>query len=231
MQRLIEHEALQMAMLQWLGSKRFLGSLALGGETMLRLCHELPRYSLGLDFSFFKEEDYNGFYKRLYNALSRDHDVTDAQNKDYSILVEVNKEKRMPKLKIEISKTVVSSGSTEEKIAFSPHFPIQILVRGFTLRQMLRNKIFSLLASGEIRDAFDLEFFVRKGVALNLPEEQKIKVLKKLKGFKKRDFDMKLGSILQPELRDYYRRQGFAYLEEKLSFEQWGNEGERKADA
>jgi predicted nucleotidyltransferase component of viral defense system len=225
MQRLIEHEALQMAMLQWLGSKRFLNSLAFGGETMLRLCHEFPRYSLGLDFSFFKQESYNGFYDRLYAAFSEDHDVIDAKNGDRSIVVEVKRKRRMPKLKIEITKTMASPGSTEEKIAFSPHFPLQILVRGFTLQQMLKNKIVSLVSSGEIRDAFDVEFFVRKGVNLNLPEAEKKKVLKKLKGFKKRDFDVKLGGILQPELRDYYGRQRFAYLEEKLLFEQWGNEG------
>ncbi|MBW1613169.1 MAG: hypothetical protein B6I32_07995 [Desulfobacterium sp. 4572_20] len=225
MQRLIKHEALQMAMLQWLGSKRFLASLAFGGETMLRLCHELPRYSFGLEFSFFKEESYDGFYDRFYTALSLNHDVIDAQNRDHSIIVEVKRKRRTPKLKIEISKTTVSPGSTEEKIAFSPHFPIQVLVRGFTLQQMLQNKILSLLAHGEIRDAFDVEFFLRKGVTLNLPEVEKKKVLKKLRGFKKRDFDMKLGGILQPELRDYYRRKGFSYLEEKFSFEQWGNEG------
>jgi len=225
MQRLIEHEALQMAMLHWLGSKRFLASLAFGGETMLRLCHELPRYSLGLEFSFFKKESYDSFHDRLYAALLKDHDVIDAQNGDYSIILEVKRKRRMPKLKIEITKTMASPGSIEEKIAFSPHFPIQILVRGFTLQQMLQNKIVALLARGEIRDAFDLEFFVRKGIDLSLPEVEKKKVLKKLKGFKKRDFDVKLGGILQPELRDYYRRKGFSYLEEKFSFEEWGYEG------
>ena len=225
MQRLIEHEASQMAMLQWLGSKRFLGSLAFGGETMLRLCHELPRYSLGLEFSFFKEDSYDSFYDRFYTVFSEDHNISNAQNDNDSIRVEVDGEKGMPKLKIEITKTTVSPGSTEEKIAFSPHFPTQILVRGFTLQQMLQNKIVSLLARGEIRDAFDVEFFLRKGVTLNLPEIEKKKVLKKLKGFKKRDFDVKLGGILQPELRDYYRRKRFAYLEEKFSFKQWGYEG------
>jgi hypothetical protein len=225
MERLIEHEALQMATLQWLGSKRFLESLAFGGETMLRLCHELPRYSLGLDFSFLKKESYDGFYNRLYTAFLKDHAISNAQNNNNSIVVEIIGEKGIPTLKIEITKTTVSPGSTEEKIAFSPHFPTQILVRGFTLQQMLQKKIVSLLADGKIRDAFDVEFFVRKGVDLNLPEIEKEKVLKKLRGFKKRDFDVKLGGILQPELRDYYRRQRFAYLEEKLSFKQWGSEG------
>jgi hypothetical protein len=31
-------------------------------------------------------------------------------------------------------------------------------------------------------------------------------------------FDVKLGSILVPELREYYRVNRFAFLEEKLSF-------------
>ena len=40
----------------------------------------------------------------------------------------------------------------------------------------------------------------------------------RLKGFKKNGFDMNLGSILVPELREYYRVKRFAFLEEKLSF-------------
>ena len=223
MQSLENHEAFEMAILQWLGSKRFLGSLSLGGGTMLRLCHELPRYSLDMDFWFFKAEDYEKFYKRLYDALSWEHNLTDAQNKYHSILVEIQKEKRMPKLKIEIRKTVAPPGSTEQKIAFSPHFPYQVLVRGFTLEQMLRNKILALIDRGEIRDAFDLEFLLRKGVALDLSEQEREKVVTRLRGFTKKDFAVKLGSILQPELRDYYRQQRFAYLQEKLSFEEWGN--------
>jgi len=207
-----------MAMLQWLGSKRLLGFLAFGEGTMLRLCHELPRYSRDMDFFFFKEEDYQHFYDRLYDALSRDHDITGAQNNLHSILVEIRREKSVSKLKIEICKIPAPPGSTEEKIAFSPHFPTQVLVRGFTLRQMLKNKVLALIDHGEIRDAFDLEFLVRKGVALNLSEDQRKNVVKRLKGFKKRDFEVKLGDILLPELRDYYIRQGFAHLEEKLSF-------------
>ena len=225
MQRLRDHEIFEMAMLQWLGSKRFLGSLAFGGETMLRLCHELPRYSLDMDFWFFKEDDYDQFYDGLYNALSQNYDIVDAQNNYSSILVDIQREKRMPKLKIEIRKTMPPPGSTEEKIAFSPHFPTQVLVRGFTLRQMLKDKVLNLIDRGEIQDAFDLEFLVRKGVALNLPEEQKKKIVKTLQGFKRRDLEVKLGGMLLPELRDYYKQQGFAYLEEKLSFEEWGNEG------
>ena len=127
----------------------------------------------------------------------------------------------MAKLKIEIHKTIAPPGGSEEKIAFSSHFPTQVLVRGFTLRQMLKHKVLALIDGGEIQDAFDLEFLVRKGIVLDLSEKQRGTVMKKLKRFQKKDFEMKLGDIVLPELRDYYNQQGFAHLEERLSFEQW----------
>ena len=43
------------------------------------------------------------------------------------------------------------------------------------------------------------------------------RLLKKLDGFKDRDFKVKLGSILEAEVREYYVTQRFSYLEEKLS--------------
>ena len=189
---------------------------------MLRLCHELPRYSLDMDFWFFRKTDFDQFYNRLHEASLKEHDVTDSQNKYHSILVEVRRAKGEPRLKIEIRKKLAPPGSSEEKIAFSTHFPTQVLVRGFTLNQMLKNKVAALLDRGEIRDAFDLEFLVRKGIGLeDLSEREKRELVKKLREFKKRDFDVKLGSILLPEFRDYYREKRFSYLEEKLKFEEW----------
>jgi hypothetical protein len=55
---------------------------------------------------------------------------------------------------------------------------------------MLRNKVLALIDRGEIRDAFDLEFLVRKGTTLELTEKEKQEILKKLKGFKKKNFDV-----------------------------------------
>jgi len=190
---------------------------------MLRLCHELPRYSLDMDFWFFKQVDFDGFYHRLEDSVRQEYDVTDVLNKFYSILVEIRKKAGMPRLKIEIRKTVAPPGSSEEKIAFSPHFPTQVLVRGFTLSQMCRSKVLALMDRGEIRDAFDLEFMVRRGVALDFNQEERQEIIRRLKGFKKKDFDVKLGSVLLPEVRDYYRKKRFAYLEENLTFEKWGS--------
>ena len=221
MERLADHEALEMEVLQWLRSKGLLRNLVFGGGTMLRLCHEMPRYSLDMDFWFYKEIEYDSFYQQLENLIGEDYDVTDMQNKFYSILAEIRKVAGMPKLKIEIRKTLAPGGSTEEKIAFSPHFPTQVLVRGLTLKQMFRNKASALLDRGEIRDAFDLEFLARRGVDLDLNEDDKENIIVKLQGFKKRDFSVKLGSLLLPEVREYYNQKKFAYLEEKLAFDKW----------
>ena len=53
------------------------------------------------------------------------------------------------------------------------------------------------------------------------------KIMKRLRVHKKRkDFDVKLGSVLLPEVRDYYRVKRVAYLEEKPTFQNWGSGNE-----
>ena len=221
MERLAKHEAFEMEVLQWFRSKGLLSSLVFGGGTMLRLCHEMPRYSIDMDFWFYKEVEYKSFYHQLENLISHEYDVTDMQNKFYSILVEIRKRVGSPKLKIEIRKSLAAGGTTEEKIAFSPHFATQVLVRGFTLNQMFKSKVSALLDRVEIRDAFDLEFLARRGVDLDLSQQDKKKIIERLRGFTKRDFSVKLGSVLLSEVRDYYNQKRFTYLEEKLTFDKW----------
>jgi hypothetical protein len=204
-ERLANHEAFEMEVLQCLKSKGLLHPLVFGGGTMLRLCHEMPRYSLDMDFWFYKEVAYDSFYHQLENLISQQYDVTDMQNKFSSILVEIRKRAGMPKLKIEIRKSLAAGGTTEEKIAFSPHF----------------NKVSALLDRVEIRDAFDLEFLARRGVDLDLSQQDKKEIIERLHGFTRKDFSVKLGSVLPSEVRDYYNQQKFTYLEEKLTFDKW----------
>ena len=224
MKRLEDHENFEMAFLSLLASNRLLDRIVFGGGTMLRLCHELPRYSLDLDFWFYRNTDFSDFFTRLRDAASASYEITDAEEKHYSLLLEIRRARGTTKLKAEIRKTLAPRGSSEQNIAYSPHFPSQVLVRGFTLRQMFKNKVAALTDRGEVRDAFDLEFLVRKGVEPDLNDEEKKTVTRRLGSFKKRDFDVKLGSIILPELREYYRVNRFRFLEEKLAFEEWQTE-------
>ena len=45
-----KHEIFEIEVLEKLKNARLLDSLVFGGGTMLRLCHELKRYSVDLDF-------------------------------------------------------------------------------------------------------------------------------------------------------------------------------------
>ena len=82
----------------------------------------------------------------------------------------------------------------------------------------MKNKIAAFIDRGEIRDCFDIEFLIRRGVELPAqPEKQLIEFQNKITLFGDKDFKVKLGSILESDIRDYYRANRFSYLEEKLS--------------
>jgi hypothetical protein len=85
----------------------------------------------------------------------------------------------------------------------------------------MKNKFDAFLDRGEIRDCFDIEFLLRRGVELPaLTNRQFNEFQKKLVRFKEKDFKVKLGSILENEIRKYYVEQRFGYLQEKLALRQ-----------
>ena len=82
----------------------------------------------------------------------------------------------------------------------------------------MENKIQAFLDRGEIRDCFDIEFLLRKGVVLPPGVSGKrIELRKKIARFKDVDFKVKLGSILEKDMRNYYVKNRFGFLEEKLA--------------
>jgi len=114
----VAHEVFEMAVLEWLRAKSLLRPLVFGGGSMLRLCHDLPRYSLDMDFWFFRKVDFERFYRRLGDFVQEEYDVTDTQNKFYSILVEIRKGVGTPRLKIEIRKAVSPTGHQRRRSPF-----------------------------------------------------------------------------------------------------------------
>jgi len=53
MQIFEQYECFEMQVLNDMNSMRMLTPLVFGGGTMLRLCHELTRYSVDIDFYFY----------------------------------------------------------------------------------------------------------------------------------------------------------------------------------
>jgi hypothetical protein len=200
-----------------MNSAKVLEPLVFGGGTMLRLCHELDRYSVDLDFWFIKRISQNTYFERIRLAFEKDYEITDSQIKHHTLLFELRSSLYPKRLKIEIRRERKDC-DFQEKIAFSRFSTKQVLLKAHTLNQTMKNKFEAFLDRGEIRDCFDIEFLLKRGVELPaLTNRQFNEFQKKLVRFKEKDFKVKLGSILENEIRKYYVEMRFGYLQEKLA--------------
>jgi len=215
MDDLIRHERFELEVLDRLKREGLLERLIFGGGTMLRLCHDMPRYSVDLDFWLRPGTRADAYHRRLHRVLAHAFEVTDSKQKFFTLLFELRSPGAPRRLKLEIRRRTPAC-DTEEKIAFSPHGTTQVLVTGMTLAQMLRNKVAALLDRQEIRDAFDLEFLLRRGVALEASVEQLRRMAQVLQRFHPQDYRVTLGSLLEPTARAYYQTHRFAYLAERI---------------
>ena len=215
-----KHEIFEIEVLEKLKNARLLDSLVFGGGTMLRLCHELKRYSVDLDFWRIKDTAETTLFDKIKDILQQNYDITDAQMKHFTILLEIRSGYFPKRLKIEIRKEI-RDWDFQEKIAYSKFSTKQVVLKAHTLEQTMKNKIAALLERVEIRDGFDIEFLLRQGIPLpDLSGADKTKMIARLDGFKENDFKVKLGSILESDIRAYYIENQFNYLRQKLaSFE------------
>ncbi len=212
-----KHEVFEIEALDLLHRFKVLEPLVFGGGTMLRLCHELSRYSVDLDFWFVRNVEEGDYFEKARQSLEKDYEITDAQMKRQTLIFELRSPLYPKRLKLEIRRGV-KSWDYQEKIAFSWFSTRQVILKALTLEQSMKNKVAAFLDRGEIRDCFDMEFLLRKGLEMpSLDPESLKKFQKKLQGFRKVDFKVKLGSILEEDMRRYYVANGFAYLQEKLS--------------
>lgn len=205
----------EIEVLDRLKSGKLLDGLVFGGETMLRLCYDLNRYSTDLDFWFVKKVESGEYLSKVRDYLSRYFEITDFAVKYYSALLELRSPRYPKRLKIEIRKSG-GKGDFQERIAFSQYDTRQVLLRVFTLEEIIKRKINAALERKDIRDLYDIEFLLRKGIKPDLSKGKKEQLLKIIKSFKLRDFKVSLGSLLDPDMRQYYVKNGFSYLESRL---------------
>jgi predicted nucleotidyltransferase component of viral defense system len=223
MRDLIQHEQFELEVLDRLQSGRLLANLVFGGGTMLRLCHGLNRYSVDLDFWIVREMDWAKYYRRMEKYLNQFYTIADSANKHFTILFELKSPQFLRALKIEIRKTVRKI-KTETSIAYSPHSSVQVLLKTVALKDMLKSKIEAFLDRTEIRDAYDIEFLLKRGISLEADKKILNKLIAELGRLGKKDFSVKLGSLLEASERKYYLENGFRILEESLQDRLKGNE-------
>ena len=215
MQDLIKQERFELEVLDRLNSQKILNNLVLGGGTMLRLCYGLNRFSLDLDFWVIKKLDQNKLYRELKEYLSQFYSLTDYANKFYTLIFEIKSRDYPRRLKIEIRKEMKKI-KTAQAIAYSPYANTQVLMKVVSLEDMMRSKIEDFLKRKEIRDVFDMEFLLKKGVALNAPLKTLKQLLQEITSLGVKDYRVKLGSILEEPQRKYYLRENFKILKSAI---------------
>lgn len=217
MDTLKQHEVFEIEVLDKMNSAKMLDPLVFGGGSMLRLCHELNRYSVDLDFWFVTHVSQDDFFDKGRRDFEKDYEITDAQKKRYKILFELRSPQYPRRLKIEIRRELKGC-DCQQNIAFSRFSTKQVALRAHTLDQTMENKIAAFLERGEIRDCFDIEFMVRRGVEMSFKgKKEAIAFGKKIVSLKEKDFKVKLGSILEDDIREYYVTNRFRFLQDKLT--------------
>ena len=211
-----QHEKLEIEVLEYLNSTKLLEALVFGGGTMLRLCHELNRYSTDLDLWFIKKTDTAAYFLKMKKVLLERYVLNDVCDKFNTLLFEIKAQGYPRLLKIEIRKEI-KNFDWQEKIAYSKFTEKQVLLKTHTLEQTMSNKLEAALNRVETRDFFDIEFLIRRGIALPaIPKAEIDKLLKTISSFKPLDYKVKLGSILDPDARRCYNDNGFSFLKESL---------------
>jgi protein-arginine kinase activator protein McsA len=216
MQALQDLEVFEIEVLELLNSIKILDKLYFGGGTMLRLCHNLNRYSTDLDFWLDKKEDPKTVFLTIKKILVDNYKLIDSANKKFTLLFEIKTPSVNRSLKIEIRKEQANF-DWERKIAFSTHTNKQIMIKGLTLQQMMINKFDALLSRKLIRDAFDIEFLLMRGVGISSAKSDLESALQTINNFKDQEYKVTLGSILEDKDRKYYLENRFKFLKEELT--------------
>lgn len=216
MQDLQSLEIFEIEVLTLLNNNKILDSLYFGGGTMLRLCHNLNRFSTDLDFWLKNGVDSDIIYNKILNSFNKIYDIQDAAEKHFTILFQIRSEKSKRSLKIEIRKEQTDF-EWERKIAFSSFSNNQVIVKALTLNTMMKNKIEAALSRKIIRDFFDIEFLIKRGISLPEEKEKLIELLAIMEKFKEKDFKVTLGSILDSKDRDFYINNKFNFLKEEIN--------------
>lgn len=209
------HEIFEIEVLESLKNGDLLRPLVFTGGTMLRLCYELNRYSTDLDFWFIKKVDEKGYFNKIKDYLVSRYEITDAQMKFNTLLVELRSPNYPKRLKIEIRKGCKECES-QERIAFSKYGTSQVILRAATLDEAMKNKIKAALDRNDVRDFFDIEFLLRQGVKLDCGNKDLLTLKAVIAGFKERDYKVALGSLLDVDTRKYYVANKFDYILRKI---------------
>jgi len=175
------------------------------GGTALRLIYESPRFSEDLDFSVLGKIEPDEFKKAIMQIVNSDErfSVKDLASKYYTDIAQIRVKELWQDIafpvKLEISKRIMKENgvSYTTNLAKSAVTNISVMVKAFTLEQMLKDKLRAIEERKMPRDIFDIWFICQR---LNKP-------------FTLKDFGYPKGKIRQ-ELRKFLPKKFYPVIEE-----------------
>lgn len=181
-------EVMQEIALAGLYRGGFFNKAAFYGETCLRVFYDLSRFSEDLDFSLlmsdenFSLEPYFKAVEAEFLALGIEVEITQKQKgidtqiesaflKNSTQVFDIKLDgKQVVKIKFEVDTLPPLGFETEEKLLIEP---FSFFVKCFSLPDLFAGKVHALMFRKwenrvKGRDWFDFEWYIRKGVAINL---------------------------------------------------------------
>lgn len=136
-------------------------SLGFKGGTALMLFHDLPRFSIDLDFNLTENSNEARVYEKLRTILTAHGAIRDEARKHYGILLVLNYEDGDRNLKVE-----VSTRSYPDEYEFRDYLGISMKV--MQLEFMFTHKLMALLDRNAMtnRDVFDCWFCMNQRIAV-----------------------------------------------------------------
>jgi len=137
-------------------------ALGFKGGTAMMFFHELPRFSVDLDFNLLLPEQSEHTYKKVRKIVQKYGEIHDEAQKFYGHLLVLDYGITERKLKIEIS-----NRSTNDEYEIKNLLGINVKV--MTLRDMFSNKLCALLDRSSLanRDIFDCWFLMSRQTPIN----------------------------------------------------------------
>lgn len=181
-------EVMQEIALAGLYRGGFFDKAAFYGGTCLRVFYDLPRFSEDLDFSLLKSDEnfsLEPYFKAVeaeFQALGIEVEITKKKKgtntqiesaflKNSTQVFDIKLDgKQAVKIKFEVDTLPPLGFETEEKLLIEP---FSFFVKCFSLPDLFAGKVHALIFRKwknrvKGRDWFDFEWYIRKGVAINL---------------------------------------------------------------
>lgn len=138
-------------------------NLGFKGGTALMLFHDLPRFSVDLDFNLLNLGKTNLVYDRIREIVMQYGSIRDEAKKHHGMIIVLDYGQHQRNLKIEISNREFG-----DRYEIRNYLGIQ--VRVMQLPDMLSHKLCALLDRKTLthRDVFDCHFLMEKRTPLNL---------------------------------------------------------------